>query len=442
MRRRPARLAIVLAAFLFSGPLRAAETGVAELSAWLAGTFDNREQASRDPAGFPENRLVSVLVPKSRIGLGAPVLYVEEAPARTTNRPFVRRFWRIEDAGAGKFIARVFEPKDPIAVSGKWRDSADLAFFGLSDVLERPGCLLTFRKIEDHYDGVSEGNGCPWPLGGSRYLVSRVDAYAGRLDLWERGFDVAGRQVWGTVKGPMLFVKRSDNPPFEPSPTPAPTAGLASQVTPNPLATESLSPTPLPSAPTPISAPAAPQIVSTTSSPSAPERTPVAAAPLPVPAAVMAPAFPSALLAPVLLVRGLGAERHLELSEIRALPTTTLRQRSETDGKKGGVLSKGIPLIEILRRCGLRTDGMDVRRLLAPAIVLATGSDGYAAAFSIEELLTQGGGAILVVESQAKPLEGPEGPFRIVEPARIRSVNDVRSLELRILATNPPESKP
>ncbi|MEO6324723.1 MAG: chromophore lyase CpcT/CpeT [Thermoanaerobaculia bacterium] len=442
--RSPARLSIVLSAILLSSPLLAAEPGVTELSAWLAGTFDNREQASRDPEGFGQTRLVSVVVPKSRIGLGAPVLYVEEAPVAVTNRPFVRRFWRIEETGAGKFVARLFDPKDPIAVSGKWRDPSDLALFGLSDVLERPGCAVSLRKIEDHYDGVSEGIGCPWPLGGSRYLTTRMDVYAGRLALWERGFDGTGRQVWGTVKGPVQFVKRSDAPPSEPSSTPALAATPAAQPAPA-SETPAAAPSPIVSGVAPIASPPAAPAPLAMPSPVAtikplPAPVPAGSAALSPPAAVMAPSFPSALLTPSLLVRGLGADRQLELAEIRALPMTTLRQPAE--GKKGAAV-RGVALIELLRRCGLRTDGMEVRRLLAPAVILAVGADGYTAAFSIEELLTPGGGAILVLPSETKPSAEIEaaGAFAIVEPAKIRSVRDVRSLELRILATNRPETR-
>lgn len=405
---------LVLLAFLLAPRLvRAADVqGVEELSRWLTGTFDSRDQALRQSSSFPDARIVSVSVPRSRLGLGAPVLYWEESVSRSPNRPYRLRFLRLEEAGAGKILMRVFEPRDPIAVSGKWRDASDLALFGANDVLEKSGCLVTLRKIEDHYDGVNEGTGCSFSLSGARYLVSRVDVYKDRMEIWDRGFDSTAKQVWGPLIGPSVFLKRSDSPPIDPvesivlpAPTPSPVPVLSAA----PLKLESPAPTPQPIR-------------------------------LRAPSASSGTGVPASLLAPTLLVRGLGADRNLDLAEIRALPRLTVRQRAISADKGKEAIWKGVPLVEVLRRCGLRAEGMAARRLLAPAVIVAVASDGYSAAFSVEELVDNPGAAILVFESHGSPLESPEGPYRIIEPAGIRSVRDLTSIEFRMLASNSPES--
>ena len=115
---------------------------VEEVAALLTGTFDSSVQAASDPEGFRTVRIVAVRVPASRLGSGAPVLYVEQALLESPDRPYRQRFYRIEETADGGVVSRVFEPKEPVAVSGKWRDPSDLALYGAGDVVERLGCAV------------------------------------------------------------------------------------------------------------------------------------------------------------------------------------------------------------------------------------------------------------------------------------------------------------
>jgi hypothetical protein len=57
-----------------------------------------------------------------------------------------------------------------------------------------------FRDIRLHVAPI-------WPeAGGVRWLYVE-QAAADRLESWDRGFDAAGVQVWGSEKGPYVFVR-------------------------------------------------------------------------------------------------------------------------------------------------------------------------------------------------------------------------------------------
>ena len=72
--------ALLLAASFGGFPAPAEEPApVEQVAALLEGTFDSRAQAESDPKMFKAVRLVAVRVPKSRLGDGSPVLYVEQA---------------------------------------------------------------------------------------------------------------------------------------------------------------------------------------------------------------------------------------------------------------------------------------------------------------------------------------------------------------------------
>lgn len=186
---------------------------VEEVAALLTGTFDSSVQAASDPEGFRTVRIVAVRVPASRLGSGAPVLYVEQALLESPDRPYRQRFYRIEETADGGVVSRVFEPKEPVAVSGKWRDPSDLALYGAGDVVERLGCAVRLKRTDDAWRGSTEGKECPSALGGARWATSEVTLRPGRMESWDRGYDVSGRQVWGARSGPYVFERRSEGPP-------------------------------------------------------------------------------------------------------------------------------------------------------------------------------------------------------------------------------------
>ena len=214
---RPEGSALVLAALALTAPAPGAEPSSAvEVASLLAGTFASAAADPSSPGDVSAARIVSVLVPRSRLGSGGPVLYVEHAAAATPDRPFRQRFQRVEETADGGVVLRVFEPKVPLAVSGKWRDAADLALFGPGDVLERPGCAVRLRRSAGGWEGGTEGNDCPSALRGARQATTRLRLFPGRMEAWDRGFDLAGRQVWEPGEAPVVWERRSTAPPVEP----------------------------------------------------------------------------------------------------------------------------------------------------------------------------------------------------------------------------------
>jgi len=112
---------------------------------------------------------------------------------------------------------------------------------------------------------------------------------------------------------------------------------------------------------------------------------------------------------------------------------------------QGGVtVFHGRPLLEVLERGGLETEGMPNERNLASAVVLAQGRDGYTAAFSMGELLMHRADprVYLVAETAQGPLPADQGPVRlIVVGQRARSAYGLARVEVRNLAQNKPKAK-
>jgi CpeT/CpcT family (DUF1001) len=192
------------------GPVALAESRVAEVAAWLAGTFEAKDPAADGGAV----RIVIVSVPKSRIANGAAVLYREQAVASKLDEPSLQRFYRLEEDGEVVRL-RAFDPRDPLIVRGKWRDPSALALYGANDVREKPGCGIALRRVAERWEGGTPETGCASTLRNAVRMTSSVTLSKDELKQWDRGFDEKGRQTWGSREGGTTFVKRSASVPVD-----------------------------------------------------------------------------------------------------------------------------------------------------------------------------------------------------------------------------------
>lgn len=374
LRRLPGLLLpLVVAAQPLCAQSPAAAREIDELVAWLAGTFDSKDQAEPDK-DYQVIRMVTVVVPKSLLSFGAPVLYREQATLDGADRPTLQRLMRIEQDPGGKILVRLFELKDPISAAGKWRDASDLALFGKNDVREREGCLVTLRPVGDRYEGGTSGKGCVSSLRGAAYATSEVKIWKDRIETWDRGYDGDGKQVWGPTKGPYHFVKRS--------------AGIPDDAIPG-----SGQPPVLPVvAVPPIKGP--------------PERS--------------------------LSIVGIGASDVMSSAVLRTNPSATIVR---VDGE--GATYRGVPLAALLKARGIPSDSDTARRVLASAVLVATGADDSVSAFSAEEIFLSKDSFFLVFEKDGEPL-GTDGLLMLLDVrSPSRNVRGLRSLEWRVLAAPP-----
>ena len=105
---------------------------------------------------------------------------------------------------------------------------------------------------------------------------------------------------------------------------------------------------------------------------------------------------------------------------------------------------KGVPLLDVLEAGGLELKGMGAERRLAPAVVVASGRDSYAVAFSIGELAMHRSDpcVFLTGETTGGALPPDQGPIRLVVTGqRARSAFALAKIEVRFLAENKPSRK-
>lgn len=179
-----------------------------DAAAWLVGDYSSAQQAAEDPNYF-DIRLHIVRIWRDRTD-GA-WLYVEQAMANAQATPYRQRVYHVITAPNGAAESVVFElPGDPLSYAGAWSDPARLNALDPALLVPRAGCSVILKRSgPGQLSGATSGDGCGSNLRGAAYATSEVTLTPLTLRSWDRGYDRAGKQVWGAVKGPYAFVKEA-----------------------------------------------------------------------------------------------------------------------------------------------------------------------------------------------------------------------------------------
>jgi DMSO/TMAO reductase YedYZ molybdopterin-dependent catalytic subunit len=118
----------------------------------------------------------------------------------------------------------------------------------------------------------------------------------------------------------------------------------------------------------------------------------------------------------------------LSLEELRALPHVTIQVMNAHEHKEETY--EGVPLVDLLKRAGA-PQGEQIRGALMTTYVIAEGSDGYRALFSLAELDPgfEDSGVIVADRLDGAAITGDAGPLRLVAPHDNRPARWVRMLQ-------------
>lgn len=255
---RQAQVAVA-SAMLFLGGLavgaqRRTKDPVNRVADILSGEKDTLAQSARNPKVYFQNVLSSC--PVARLDDGGKVLYSEQAFWRTPEKPYRQRFLLVrpvkdgkvlgvddgegEGGGAGGYGGNRMPPSED-AIGPE--TVAELAVHGVSDQrkwlnhCKRPKIEQVQNHVENldfgehlmsvylsacerkrdgpkcEFEGATPYEGFPTSFGGAEMMTSEMTLYkGGTADVWDRGYDASGVQVWGSPHGPYEYVP-SRKPP-------------------------------------------------------------------------------------------------------------------------------------------------------------------------------------------------------------------------------------
>lgn len=185
----------------------AEDDGLMLLADRLTGSFSSAEQAMQSPDEFFDIRLEAVRIWDDRDD--AIWLYVEQATADATDRPYRQRIYRLTREGGAMYRSAVFElPGNAMSFAGMHQtpDAFDPYYPG--DLTERDGCDILLQLDADGlFAGSTEGDACASRLPNASFATSVVHVADDRFASWDRGYNDDGEQVWGSEFGPYIFMR-------------------------------------------------------------------------------------------------------------------------------------------------------------------------------------------------------------------------------------------
>lgn len=194
------------------------------LAHYLAGEFDNREQAIAEPAWFVHLRLWHR--PLSLFPDQSLTLFAEQASVVNLDNPYRQRLMRLGVASTDPQTLQVqyYSFKDPEAVAGAGQKPELLKAVTLEQIELLPGCVL---KVASQ-DQVENSTRLPEPQrfmasplpdtqcsfiyqGETRYVALGFEVSSTEFFSYDKGIDpITGKALWGAIMGPYHYTKREN----------------------------------------------------------------------------------------------------------------------------------------------------------------------------------------------------------------------------------------
>ena len=192
-----------------TAPIPPIPAEVDRLAGWMAGSFDNTAQTARD-SSFPTLSLHACRIWPDRTD--GRWIYVEQTRLPVTERPQRQEIRRLRIDGLGQLVSEIFAFRSADRpAAGAWRNPEVLDRIDPFLLLPLEGCALQLTFGEGAFRGGTSGTGCEDSRSGATHQTTEITIQADRITSWNRGYDDAGDQVWGSDSGPWVFL-RTDQP--------------------------------------------------------------------------------------------------------------------------------------------------------------------------------------------------------------------------------------
>lgn len=171
---------------------------------WLTGTFNNSVQAKEDTAFFTIQLSIQPIWKTKAEGCW---LYVEQAMANATEKPYRQRIYHVRRTGTSRYESVIYTLNDPLRFARKIEKVEALS---KDSIQLKKGCevILSWDETQQRFSGQTEKGTCPSDLRGAAYATSEVTLTDRLLLSLDRGYNAGHEQVWGSEKGGYAFLRQ------------------------------------------------------------------------------------------------------------------------------------------------------------------------------------------------------------------------------------------
>ncbi|RAM51655.1 MAG: chorismate mutase [Hapalosiphonaceae cyanobacterium JJU2] len=186
------------------------------LGQYLAGEFDNREQALAEPAWYVHLRLWQIPIPL--FSEDSITLFAEQANIVKLDQPYRQRIMRLTSGHNHDTPLKVqyYMPKDPAALRGAGHNPSLLQTLTPDKLDLLPDCVLNISQEilapnQYKFTAIAPANTrCCFNYAGNTIQVSLgFEASQQELKTYDKGIDPnTGSATWGAIMGPYRYTKR------------------------------------------------------------------------------------------------------------------------------------------------------------------------------------------------------------------------------------------
>ena len=190
------------------------------LASYLAGEFENRQQAIASPVWYVSLRLWHRPVPVALFSEPGLVLFAEQANILQIDLPYRQRIMQLRASVENPSVIEIqyYMPKDRDTVIGGGRDPQILKQLKAEQLELLPGCTLkvTLEELElktyKFKAFLPSNSPCCFRYKGQNYQVELgFEATREQFLSYDKGIDSnTGKATWGALLGPYHFVKLKD----------------------------------------------------------------------------------------------------------------------------------------------------------------------------------------------------------------------------------------
>jgi hypothetical protein len=188
------------------------------LARYMAGEFDNQQQAIADPAWYVHLRLW--LRPVPLFTEDSLTLFAEQANIVNLDKPYRPRILRLypSQTPPDSLQVQFYMLKDIDAIRGAGRNPELLRQLTTEQIEFLPGCTLSIKQrlVAPNFYEFSAFSAtdtpCSFSYQGQSYQISLgFEATSEEFRSYDKGIDPAtGKATWGALLGPFRFIKRQD----------------------------------------------------------------------------------------------------------------------------------------------------------------------------------------------------------------------------------------
>ena len=195
---------IVLISFLLTLNAFAQNDNIELLTKWFSGEYSTTEQSVVDSQIIDIHLQVTPFSLKDKSGNW---FYMETAFSQDISSPYRQEVYHIFPGQLTFLNIDKYSLVNPDSYIGSFRNDSLLNFITIKELLKKDNCTVFIKKSEDIFIGASSGKGCKSKIRGSNYSTTDIEITEVDFFLWERGYDLRNKQVWGPSENGYIFKK-------------------------------------------------------------------------------------------------------------------------------------------------------------------------------------------------------------------------------------------